>query len=77
MQIPFLEDTLDIGLYLTRELPRPTLVYSTEDGVALKERLAEIGVEPEPRLPRSLDAETHLMLIAPEGTRILIGPPPE
>jgi hypothetical protein len=70
-------DTFDIGLYLTRELPRPTLVFSAEDGVALRERLAEIGVEPEAQLPRSLDPETHLMLVAPEGTRLLIGPPPE
>jgi hypothetical protein len=70
-------DTLDVGLYLTQELPRPTLVFSTEDGVALRERLVEIGVEPESRLPRSLDPETHLMVVAPEGTRLLIGPPPE
>lgn len=69
-------DTLDVGLYLTRELPRPTLVYSVEDGRELRERLAEIGVEPEPRLPRSLDPDTHLMLVAPEGTRLLVGPPP-
>ena len=70
-------DTLDLGLYLTHELPRPTLVFSVEDGVELRERLAEIGVEPELRLPRSLDPETHLMVVAPEGTRLLIGPPPE
>jgi hypothetical protein len=70
-------DTLDIGLYLTRELPRPTLVFSTDDGVGLRERLAEAGVEPEARLPRSLDPATHVLIVAPEGTRILIGPPPE
>ena len=70
-------DTFDIGLYLTQELPRPTLVFSADDGVALRERLVEIGIEPEERLPRSLDPETHLMVVAPEGTRLLIGPPPE
>jgi hypothetical protein len=69
-------DTLDVGLYLTRELPQPTLVFSTEDGNALRERLAEVGVEPEMRLPRSLDPDTHLLLVAPEGTRLLVGPPP-
>jgi hypothetical protein len=70
-------DTLDVGLYLTRELPRPTLVFSAEDGVALRERLAEIGVEPELRLPRSLDPASHVLVAAPEGTQLLIGPPPE
>jgi hypothetical protein len=69
-------DTFDIGLYLTRELPRPTLVFSADDGVELRERLAEIGVEPDARLPRSLDPNTHLMVVAPEGARLLIGPPP-
>lgn len=69
-------DTLDVGLYLTRELPQPTLVFSTEDGVGLRERLIEAGIEPEARLPRSLDPQTHLMVVAPEGTRLLVGPPP-
>jgi hypothetical protein len=69
-------DTLDIGLYLTKELPQPTLVFSAEDGVELRERLVEAGIEPEARLPRSLDPDTHLMVVAPEGTRLLIGPPP-
>ena len=68
-------DTLDIGLHLTRELRRPTLVFSAEDGVELRERLTAAGVEPEPRLPRSLDPETHLLVVAPEGTQLLVGPP--
>ncbi|MBS0394531.1 MAG: hypothetical protein JSR54_07890 [Proteobacteria bacterium] len=70
-------DTFDLGLYLTRELPRPTLVFSCDDGVALRERLAEVGIEPEARLPRSLDPASHVLIVAPEGTRLLIGPPPE
>jgi len=69
-------DTLDVGLYLTRELPGPTLVFSVEDGVELRERLTEAGVEPELRLPRGLDPDTHLLVVAPEGTRLLVGPPP-
>lgn len=70
-------DTLDVGLYLTRELPRPTLVFSVEDGSLLRERLTEIGVQPELTLPRSLDPDTHLMVVAPEGAHLLVGPPPE
>ena len=69
-------DTLDIGLHLTRELSRPTLVFSNDDGRALRERIDELGVEPDGRLPRLLDPDSHLLLVAPEGTRLLIGPPP-
>jgi hypothetical protein len=69
-------DTLDVGLYLTDELTAPTLVFSTEDGRLVRERLAEIDVEPERRLPRSLDPQTHLLIVAPEATRLLVGPPP-
>jgi hypothetical protein len=69
-------DTFDIGLYLTRELPRPTLLFSADDGVELRERLAEIGVEPEQRLPRSIDPDSHVLVLAPEGTHLLIGPSP-
>ena len=70
-------DTLDLGLYLTRELAAPTLVFSADDLARVRARLAEIGVEPEARLPRSLDPTTHLALIAPEGTPLLVTPPPD
>jgi hypothetical protein len=70
-------DTLDLGLYLTRELAGPTLVFSTDDLTPLRARLTEIGIEPEARLPRSLDPETHLLLVAPEGTNLLVTPPPD
>ena len=70
-------DTLDLGLYLTRELTAPTLVFSADDLARVRARLAEIGVEPEARLPRSLDPTTHLALIAPEGTPLLVTPPPD
>jgi len=70
-------DTLDLGLYLTRELTGPTLVFSAESIAPLRARLTEIGVEPEARLPRSLDPATHLLLVAPEGTNLLVTPPPD
>jgi len=69
-------DTLDLGLYLTRELDAPMLVFSCDDLGRLRSRLEEIGVEPERRLPRSLDPARHLLLVAPEGTNLMVGPPP-
>jgi catechol 2,3-dioxygenase-like lactoylglutathione lyase family enzyme len=65
-------DTLDIGLYLTRELHAPTLVFSADDLGAVRERLGTLGIEPETRLPRSLDPATHLVLVAPEGTHLMV-----
>ena len=69
-------DTLDLGLYLTRELHSPTLVFSADDLHAVRRRLSTLGLEPETRLPRSLDPATHLLLIAPEGTHLLVTLPP-
>jgi hypothetical protein len=68
-------DTLDLGLHLTRELSAPTLVFSREDLAGLRAELAAAGIEPEQRLPRELDPATHLLILAPEGTRLLVGPP--
>jgi len=69
-------DTLDLGLYLTRELHSPTLVFSADDLGSVRTRLATLGLEPESRLPRSLDPATHLLLVAPEGTHLLVTLPP-
>lgn len=68
-------DTLNIGLHETRELAVPTLLFSNDDMPALRARLAELGVQPARRSPRSLDPATHLQLVAPEGTHLLVGPP--
>lgn len=69
-------DTFDLGLYLSSDLEAPMLVFSVDDLAQVRSRLAEIGVEPAPRLPSSLDPATHLLLTAPEGTGLLVGPPP-
>ena len=69
-------DTLDLGLYLTREIDSPTLVFSSDNLSEVRQQLAALGVEPERKLPKSLDPATHLMLLAPEGTNLLITPPP-
>jgi hypothetical protein len=69
-------DSLNIGLHDTRELKAPTLVFGHDDVAGLRAQLAAAGVACETRLPRALDPRTHLLVIAPEGTRLLVGPPP-
>jgi hypothetical protein len=69
-------DTVNVGLHLTRALSQPSLVFSAEDIRGVRERLATLGIEPTQRLPRALDPATHLLITAPEGTQLLIGPPP-
>ena len=69
-------DSLNIGLHRTRELPAATLLFSHEDVAALRAQLAAAGIACEQRLPRALDPRSHLLVIAPEGTRLLVGPPP-
>lgn len=65
-------DSLDVGLYRTRDLDPPTLVFQCDDLVAVREHLAAAGIEPEPRLPRRLDPQKSLLIEAPEGTRLLV-----
>jgi catechol 2,3-dioxygenase-like lactoylglutathione lyase family enzyme len=67
-------DTLDLGLYRTRELQAPTLRFIVDDVQALREDLAGAGIEAESRLPRSLDPENHLLVVTPDGTNLLAGP---
>jgi hypothetical protein len=65
-------DTLDVGLHRTGELAAPTLLFECDDLVAVRERLAAAGIEPEPRLPQRLDPGAALLVEAPEGTRLLV-----
>ena len=69
-------DTLDLGLYLTREIESPTLVFSSDNLHEVRSQLEALGLEPERKLPKSLDPATHLLLVAPEGTSLLVTPPP-
>ncbi len=69
-------DTLNIGLHRTGELQEPALLFSTEDRAALLERLTRVGVAPERRLPPALAPDRYLLLRAPEGTQLIVGPPP-
>lgn len=68
-------DTLDLGLYAAHDLAAPALRFGHEDVRAVRERLAALEIEPEARLARGLDPHDWLLYVAPEGTRLLVGPP--
>lgn len=63
-------DHLNVGLYRTRELAGPALVFVADDLAAVGERLATAGVAPESGGRRA----DELALVAPEGTRLLVRP---
>jgi hypothetical protein len=65
-------DTLDVGLYKAREIPRPCLVFDSDDVAATLQRLAAAGILPLPHLPAALRRQSAAMLLAPEGTPLLL-----
>ena len=65
-------DTIDIGLYESRDLRAPTLLFETGSLTANVARIAHRGIEPERRLPGALKPGAAALYVAPEGTAILI-----
>jgi catechol 2,3-dioxygenase-like lactoylglutathione lyase family enzyme len=64
-------DTIDIGLYDARQLRHATLRFDAPDISALSSRLAVAGIEPA-ALPAPLAPQGAVLLIAPEGTHIMM-----
>jgi catechol 2,3-dioxygenase-like lactoylglutathione lyase family enzyme len=67
-------DSIDVGLYESAHLPRPTLVFDAGDLQGALRRLADAGVSPSAGVPRPLRQGSAAMLTAPEGTQILLLP---
>jgi len=65
-------DTLDVGLYTAREISRPTLVFDSDDVAATLQRLATRGIVPLAHLPAALRQSRAAILLAPEGTPLLL-----
>jgi catechol 2,3-dioxygenase-like lactoylglutathione lyase family enzyme len=71
-------DTIDVGFYDPIHLREPTLVFEVDDFDAAMGRLAAAGVTPAGRVPSPLKHARAAMLVAPEGTSLLlIGKPEE
>jgi hypothetical protein len=65
-------DTIDIGLYDPKYIQRSTLLFDTGDVRGALSQLAARGIEPAGRPPATLSPAQAAMLIAPEGTPILL-----
>jgi catechol 2,3-dioxygenase-like lactoylglutathione lyase family enzyme len=65
-------DTVDVGLYDPVHLRRSTLLFDAGDVGGTLARLAEIGVLPAGPVPAALAQAPAALLIAPEGTPILL-----
>ena len=67
-------DSIDVGLYEPAHLPLATLVFDAGDIAGTLRKLAEVGVSPTIPVPRPLRQLSAALLIAPEGTPILLMP---
>jgi catechol 2,3-dioxygenase-like lactoylglutathione lyase family enzyme len=67
-----ISDNLDLGLYQPSQLRRSTLRFEVEDVAGTLAGLAELGIVPAGEVPLPLRGVPAAMLMAPEGTPILI-----
>jgi catechol 2,3-dioxygenase-like lactoylglutathione lyase family enzyme len=65
-------DYVNLGLYDPSHLRRPTLRFEADDVGGTLARLAEIGISPTGEIPSPLRHVPAAVLIAPEGTPILL-----
>lgn len=71
-RISLTSDFVDLGLYATRELLKPVLTFIDPEMPVRLAHIAKLGIEPSPRLPPAFDPNTTTMLVAPEGTVLLL-----
>lgn len=65
-------DHLNLGLHRSRALRHPVLVFEDEDMRERLSRLKERGIDLGDEMPDSLDAHNNAVVLAPEGTRLLL-----
>jgi catechol 2,3-dioxygenase-like lactoylglutathione lyase family enzyme len=65
-------DSIDIGLYDPAQLRLPSLVFDSDDVKESLARLAGAGIAPSGLLPAPLRHHPAALLMAPEGTPILL-----
>lgn len=69
---PLTSDHLDLALYRARALRHPVLTFEDPEMRERLARLRERGFKLSDDMPDSLDDSTNAILIAPEGTRLLL-----
>jgi len=65
-------DSLDVALLRAGILTRPALMFTDPDMSARIARLADAGFEMARKPPGNLDPARHALLLAPEGTQLLL-----
>jgi hypothetical protein len=65
-------DFIDLGLYHPADLRRATLRFEVDDVGGALAHLADKGIEPNGEIPPGLRSAPAAMLVAPEGTPILL-----
>ncbi|MGA2187604.1 MAG: hypothetical protein ABSH33_03690 [Steroidobacteraceae bacterium] len=65
-------DTIDIGLYEPAHVREPTLVFEVDDFDGAMRKLAAMGITPTGRVPAPLKHVPAAVLLAPEGTALLV-----
>ena len=71
-RIALTSDFVDLGLYATRDLRKPVLTFSDPEMPVRLAQLEKLGVERSPSLPPAFNPDTTAMLVAPEGTVLLL-----
>lgn len=69
---PLVSDGLDLALYRTRALRQPVLTFEDSEMPQRLARLRERGVQVSDEMPDTLDEADNGVLVAPEGTRLLL-----
>jgi catechol 2,3-dioxygenase-like lactoylglutathione lyase family enzyme len=69
---PLVSDGLDLALYRTRALRHPVLTFEDSEMSQRLTRLRARGVNVSDEMPDTLDESGNGVLIAPEGTRLLL-----
>jgi hypothetical protein len=67
-------DTLTVGLHAVDSPLRPWLTFECDDVGAVREMVSRLGLTEERHWGPWIDRSTHLVLIAPEGTPIVVAP---
>ncbi len=71
-RVSLTSDYLDVGLYRSRALRQPVLTFESSDMRERLARLRERKLQLLDEMPDSLDATSNAVLVAPEGTRLLL-----
>lgn len=71
-RVSLTSDHLNLGLHRSRALRHPVLVFEDDEMHTRLQTLKERGFELSDEMPDALDDSSNAILIAPEGTRLLL-----